>query len=321
MHYRDTTISLDPSKPPKADIVFVSHAHIDHTHTPSDGEKIIASNETAHLAAVRGYDLRDTREEIEGLELVDSGHILGARGLVVDGQIFYTGDIAGRPRGFLKSGRPVKCDTLIVESTYGLPNYRLPPVADVVTQTNQLISDLFSRGIPVVLTGYPLGKAQLLTYLFSSWEPIYVHGAIHKLNQAHSKLGVDIREDYTSYSNANEEGLLDKKPWIMLTPNFSGRNNFIRKLKEKYGAVTVGFSGWATDSSYKYARGLDHAFPLSDHCDFNELVELVGKCEPEKVYTVHGFAGEFASYLRKRGYDAEPLLGVQTSIADYVREP
>jgi len=51
---------------------------------------------------------------------------------------------------------------------------------------------------------------------------------------------------------------------------------------------------------------VDLVLPLSDHADFNELVEYVRRAEPEKVYTVHGTPG-FAAHLRDLGFDARHL--------------
>jgi putative mRNA 3-end processing factor len=36
-------------------------------------------------------------------------------------------------------------------------------------------------------------------------------------------------------------------------------------------------------------------------------VDAVRQCRPEKVYTFHGFAAEFARSLNEMGYDAEPV--------------
>jgi Cft2 family RNA processing exonuclease len=51
---------------------------------------------------------------------------------------------------------------------------------------------------------------------------------------------------------------------------------------------------------------VDAAIPLSDHADFQELLSLVRRASPKKVYTVHGFP-EFAAHLRLLGYDAVHL--------------
>jgi putative mRNA 3-end processing factor len=52
---------------------------------------------------------------------------------------------------------------------------------------------------------------------------------------------------------------------------------------------------------------LDYVFPFSDHCDFDELLEVIKKSKPEKIFTVHGFQVEFAKYLNLLGYNAEPV--------------
>ncbi len=52
---------------------------------------------------------------------------------------------------------------------------------------------------------------------------------------------------------------------------------------------------------------LDYVIPFSDHCDHSELLEVVKKCNPSKIYTFHGFEEEFANYLVKLGYDAKSV--------------
>ena len=209
--YGKMKIALDPYKVSYADLVFVSHAHIDHAHPQKNGTKVLASKETALLAKERGIDLGKTKQELEGFELLDSGHILGSRGLLIDGKIFYTGDLATRPRAFLNEGKSAKCDILIIESTYGEKDYHFPPLAKLLDEVNRLISDLFSRGVPVVIMGYPLGKAQVLSYLFSSWDPIYVHESVQRMNNAYAKTGIELRE-FAPYQEAVEKDLLRRRP-------------------------------------------------------------------------------------------------------------
>jgi Cft2 family RNA processing exonuclease len=52
-----------------------------------------------------------------------------------------------------------------------------------------------------------------------------------------------------------------------------------------------------------YRYGVDHALPLSDHADFDELLELIERVRPRKIYTHHGYR-EFAETLRGKGLDA-----------------
>ena len=37
---------------------------------------------------------------------------------------------------------------------------------------NEIISSLYSKGKPVLLLGYELGKSQTISQLFSNWDPL-----------------------------------------------------------------------------------------------------------------------------------------------------
>jgi len=77
----NTRYVLDPHTHVRADYTFVSHAHMDHMHNPARNERVIASSLTRELAKARGYDLGETIEVADGVELLDSGHILGSRAI------------------------------------------------------------------------------------------------------------------------------------------------------------------------------------------------------------------------------------------------
>jgi Cft2 family RNA processing exonuclease len=66
-------------------------------------------------------------------------------------------------------------------------------------------------------------------------------------------------------------------------------------------------SGWGLMKNAIYRYGVDHALPLSDHADFDELLELVERVGPRKIYTTHGYR-EFAETLRGKGLDAECVV-------------
>ena len=72
---------------------------------------------------------------------------------------FYTGDICTRNRGFLQGANIPKCKTLITECTFGLPEFVFPKIDEIQKQVNELISELYGKGIPVILMGYQLGQS------------------------------------------------------------------------------------------------------------------------------------------------------------------
>ncbi len=309
----DKTVNLDPKRGTGNGISFVSHAHLDHLHNQKGQGVLIASRQTTEIAKLRGYLIENYVEEYENFSMVDAGHILGAKGLLFD-DVFYTGDISIRDRGFMKGAMVPKCKTLITECTFGMPEYVFPTIDDTVKRVNEIISELYGKGKPVILLGYELGKAQILSYLFSHWQPYY-HDSVKKVNDLYRQFGIPLNESM-GHTDAESRGLLEKKPWLMIAPNMSGRNAFVKHMKSKYDAITIGFSGWAQSSRFSFARGHDYSIPLSDHCDYNELVNLVKRCNPEKIYTVHGFVDEFAADLVKMGYDAQPLR--EGSIDDFM---
>ena len=308
VRHGDTSIALDPSHPVKSDLTFVSHAHTDHLHRKGKDRsgKIITSRETSVIARARGYDLEGSAESHDGVQLVETGHILGSRGLLLEDSLFYTGDISTRERAFMKPAKMPRVRTLIIESTFGRPGYVFPPVSETLDKTNRIISETYDSGRPVVLMGYALGKAQLLTSLFRHWEPLIVHDSVAEMNSVYSELGVNL-DNAVTFSQAEKQGLLKSRPWLMVAPLMSRKSQFVTHVKDKYGAVTVGFSGWAADSSYRYMMGLDYAMPMSDHCDYEELVAAVKECAPEEVYTFHGFAKEFAHSLGRMGFKASAV--------------
>lgn len=306
-------IFLDPKNTDSSGVNFVSHAHIDHLPSKNGGT-ILASIETNKIANLRGFKMQNHVEKMDDYFLINSGHILGSKGLLFD-DIFYTGDISTRDRGFLKGAKIPKCKTLITECTFGLPEFVFPKLEVIKKQVNELISELYTRGVPVILMGYQLGKAQTITQLFGHWGPLYLHDSVKKMNDLHKQLGVPLMEGM-SHSEAQNKGLLDKKPWIMVAPMMSEKNKFLKEMRTKYGAVTIGFSGWAQSTKFPFGRRTDYSFAMSDHCDFDELVSMVVQSGAEQVYAIHGFVEEFTAHLRKIGITAQPLR--ENSLDDFV---
>ena len=190
------------------------------------------------------------------------------------------------------------CDLLVMETTFGRPHYQFPPVAEVMRDIVRFCEQALADGATAVLLGYSLGRSQeLLRGLAGTGLPLVVHDAAHKLTKVYARLGWEF-PPYEPMERADLSGKV-----VVCPPNATKP-----VLGRISGAVRMAVvSGWAVDSSCRFRHRADAAFALSDHADYPELVEFVRQVEPRKIFTVHGFAADFAQTLREIGFDAQAL--------------
>ncbi|MFB6292467.1 MAG: MBL fold metallo-hydrolase RNA specificity domain-containing protein [Candidatus Nanohaloarchaea archaeon] len=304
------------SRNARGDVNFVSHAHFDHMHQQEDSE-IVCSDLTAALCKARSGKEFDHVTGTESIELLPSGHILGSSAALIQGDetVLYTGDVATRDRAYIEGFEPVDADTLIVETTYGIPAYTFPEQESIESRIKRWIEDNSDR--PLYLFAYSLGKAQKVQHLIQDVtdRPLVAHGSVTNMNDVVSG-STELEFDAVPYTENRE--LLRNGEGIFIGPTRFARDDSLNELVDETGGLKAGFSGWAVSDSYQYRGGYDEAFPLSDHCDFEDLVALVREVDPEKVYTTHGYDEAFAAYLkREHGYDARALKKNQTSLSDF----
>jgi putative mRNA 3-end processing factor len=309
-------IALDPTRKVSADYIFISHAHSDHLPKSVGDATVIASEETVSLARQRGLRIERHQDSAPGIQLVDTGHILGSRGLLADGVFYYTGDLGGRSRGFMKAPRRVRCGTLLIESTYGRPQYRFPPLATVLRTANELISSAIEAGRPAFIEGYPLGKSQVLTYLFQSWSPLHVFGTVKTYNDIYRDFGVDLPSPSRHIKTADELRREKGKGSLIIAPSTSVKGE-VRSAVSDINAMVLRFTGWALLRSAGFHD--TSMLPISDHADYFELIKFVEQCRPDEVITTHGYASDFAISLKRLGYSARALGQRQFRITDYLR--
>lgn len=295
------------------DVNIASHAHMDHAF---QGEgKIVASDLTRKLLESRlGRELE--LSEHPGVELIDSGHILGSTAALIESdgkRILYTGDVSTRDRAYIKGFEPVEADILITESTYGIPAYSLPPQDQIENNIKAWIEETEAP----FLFGYSLGKAQKIQWLAQQVtdKPLIAHGAVMKMNKVveeHTDLSFDARP------YGENKDMLENGDGIFIGPTRFARSDALNELVRISDGIKAGFSGWGMTDQYKYRGGYDRVFPFSDHCGFEDLVEMVKAVNPEKVYTHHGFDSELASHLkREEGINARALKENQASLTDF----
>jgi len=185
-----------------------------------------------------------------------------------------------------------------IETTFGNQNYIFPPTNEMVDEAREYIQSELDDGRNIVLLGYTLGKAQKIMKIVEGLGvPVFVYDKIRELNKVYEKYKINLgSHQRISAINGGQFILVHPPSRSFALDRFRNRNT-----------TFVGFSGWAFKNEYKYWIGADRVFPMSDHADFMELLDTVRKCDPKKIYTLHGFSTEFAELLKVEGYDCEPL--------------
>jgi Cft2 family RNA processing exonuclease len=241
------------------------------------------------------------------LRLLPAGHVVGSAMLHVAGSagtLLYTGDFKLRESLTVEAARPEPADVLVMESTYGQPFFRFPPWREVAGQLVELVEAALRAGRQPIVLGYSLGKAQEITRILTdAGFPVTLHGAVHTMCEIHGKLGVPLGA-YRRYAFEDFHGprALDlRERGVLVAPPNCARAGFCTRFDNPCRIV---MTGWALQKNAIYRYGVEHALPLSDHADFDELIELVERVRPKKVYSHHGYR-EFAQILRARGYDAD----------------
>jgi putative mRNA 3-end processing factor len=90
---------------------------------------------------------------------------------------------------------------------------------------------------------------------------------------------------------------------VVVAPPHLARSPAMRGVGKRRTAI---LTGWAIDGG-RWFRGVDAAFPLSDHADFPSLVRYAKATGAGRVFTVHGHADALAAALRREGVRSEPL--------------
>ncbi|VVB74843.1 Uncharacterised protein [Candidatus Tiddalikarchaeum anstoanum] len=277
------------------DIAFLSHAHSDHLFKTKN--KVLCSDETDELVKIKGLNLNRAILP-ENMKMVDSGHILGSKSLVIDedGQkLVFTGDFSLKNKGFNKSFTPIPCNTLIIESTFGMPKFVFPNFDDEMKRAKDWVDDNTKKGYLSVLCGYALGKNQSVQNYFRDYNSS-IHDSVKNYNKVYEKYGVKL-------PSHNEL----KKSDLLFAPLMSKKNEYFQELSRERKIKSAVFSGWNIFDDYKYRFGADSGFTISDHADFKELLTTVKLSSPKKIFVHHGFSEQFTNFLRFEGYDVEEI--------------
>ncbi len=291
--------------------VFVSHAHSDHI---GSHEEVILTAPTAELMHHRlkgkrrehilefGVRTSFCHQQVEyAVTLLPAGHILGSAMILIEhagSSLLYTGDFKLRPGESAEACAVCPAEVVIMESTFGRPEYVFPEREKIAADILAFCSRALEEGKTPVLLAYSLGKSQeVLKVLTRQKELILLHEETFKCTRICEHHGMAFPPYAKFKDHPGARGI------VIWPPH---RQSEVHSLAGRPVAMAI-VSGWAMDPRSKYRFKVDAGFPLSDHADYPELLEFVRRVGPKKIYTLHGFSSSLAQSLRALNYDAQAL--------------
>jgi putative mRNA 3-end processing factor len=296
---------IDPWKP--VDYAIITHAHSDHAKWGS--KYYLCHGFTKPLLQARlGNNVYETVEwneikYINGVKvsLHPAGHIIGSSQIRVEynNEVWVvSGDYKVANDGLSGAFEPVRCNTFITESTFGLPIYNWKDQEIIFEQMRNWILANKALNRASIIIAYSLGKAQrVLKALEDFDETIYMHGATYNMHQA--LINANIALPKINAERVTPETPKEKlKECIVIAPPGAEGSSWMKKFSPSAIGVC---SGWMQVRGNVRRKNVDGAFALSDHADWDGLLSAIKATGAEKVYVTHGYQSVFSRYLNEQG--------------------
>jgi putative mRNA 3-end processing factor len=239
----------------------------------------------------------------ESITLFPADHILGACQVLVEdaegARIVYTGD-------FRIDGTPVlEADILVMEATYGSPSCRRPFDSEVKELLISLVREGLKRGA-VYVFGYH-GKLQEVMQILHDAGlrvPFVVPERVFQISKICERHGMHIGRLLRLEEKEAKEMLKRNQPLVAFY-HMGSRSRVGR------GCFRVYVSGWEFDVPCREIGEKEYVIALSDHSDFDGLMDYVRRSRPRFVVTDNfriGYAETLARHIqRELGIRAVPL--------------
>jgi len=341
-----------PIPAPPVDGMLVSHAHLDHTGmipwiTRRQDVDVVLTPPTADVADLLlqdslkiadaegfdapfdDHDLRTARRRFRTIDFGDNvdmgdleitahpaGHIPGATMYEVNGNqtMLFTGDLHTLTTDLVWGAKPVKCDTLFVESTYAGRQHpeRLKSEYAFLKKIEQVVN----RGGIALVPSFAVGRTQdiILTLAKARYEvwldgmgkkvnniyvqhPEYIRSAKH-LRQAMNRVKVVDGPRTRQLARKGEvivctSGMLDGGPVLgyldairedprsaILLTGYQVEGTNGRRLVD---TGSIDMYGVDVDIKIEWQK-----FDFSAHAGHDELVRFIEACDPQRVVLMHG---------------------------------
>jgi len=284
---------LDPQQPVKEAVV--SHAHGDHAIGGSQNVYCTAATATFMKHRYRKFAAVDffTKNYHESFKIKDvtvtfysAGHILGSAQVLMEYngvKYLYTGDYKIEPDGTCAPFEFVEADVLITESTFANPETKHPsPITEI-----KKLNDTHSN---IMLGAYALGKSQRIIQLLNQHCPtknIMVHHSIMPFVKIYEDYGVKVG-NYKMYDRKVMKNNQEHQVYIVPPMVFHSYHKAIN-------VVRAFASGW---KNLQQRNGI--SLYISDHADWDAILETIEKVKPRQVWTLHGDGRQLKDYFKDK---------------------
>ena len=306
LYCRQGDFYIDPWKPVNKAVI--THAHSDHARWGS--KYYLCHHFTKPILQLRlgennyesiGWDEPVYINSVR-VSLHPAGHIIGSAQVRLeykDEVWVFTGDFKTEDDGLSNAFEPVKCNSFITESTFGLPIYKWKPQEVLFSEMKEWILNNKIEGKSSVFIAYSLGKAQrILKPLSETGLPIYAHGAVYNVHQTLINSGWNLPLVHRITSETTKESL---KECIVIAPSSAEGSPWMKRFSPYATGIC---SGWMQVRGNVRRKNADAGFVISDHADWEGLLRATKATGAEKVYATHGFQSAFSRYLNENGIEA-----------------
>ncbi|WP_443946381.1 exonuclease [Pedobacter sp. AW1-32] len=272
---------LDAQQPVKESVV--SHAHGDHAVGGSQNVYCTPATKAFMEHRYRKFAAEDfhTKNYHETFKIKDvaiifysAGHILGSAQVLMEYKgikYLYTGDYKIEADNTCEAFEFVQADVFITESTFADPETKHPDAADEIKKLNDTSAN-------IMLGAYALGKSQRvidLINLHCSERNIMVHHSILPFVKIYESFGIKLGK-YQVYDRKVMKNNSQNQVYIVPPMVF---HSYYRAIN----VVRAFASGW---KNLQEKNGI--ALYISDHADWNAILETIAQVQPKQVWTLHG---------------------------------
>ncbi len=357
-----------PKPCPPIDTMFLTHAHLDHSGmvpwltarydmpvvaTPVSREiGLLLMQDSVKIALAEGYpelygaaEVKVASHRFEEIMIGDTtsvgdlqvkahsaGHIPGATMFELQGSgtTLVTGDIHTLDTRLVLGAKPVKCDTLIMESTYSGRNH--PPRLKVEYSFVRKIEEVTERGGTVIIPSFAVGRTQeILLLLKDSKLEFWLDGMGKTVNKTYLRFPEYVRSPKRlrqAITRTHEVRTMHartralKGDVIITTSGMLDGGPVLRYIDEirndpKSAILLTGYQVEGSNGSKLLETGMLEfqgvnervncevmKFDFSAHAGHDELLAFAKGCSPERIVLMHGDNREIlAGDLRSEGFE------------------